>query len=74
MENVEIQDTQHTERTIVVLPTSDISLQREHWMMIRQSLLMYLDAIEKALDISPRTSELRKEAKERDRQEKTLDN
>lgn len=57
----------------MVMPTADISLQREHWMMIRQSLLMYLDAVEKALDISPRTSELRKEAKERDKRDKADD-
>jgi len=33
---------------------------REFWMAIRQALLMALDAIERMLDIQPRTAELRK--------------
>ena len=36
---------------------------RAFWMAIRQALLMALDAIERELNISPRTSELRKLAK-----------
>jgi hypothetical protein len=31
------------------------------WMGIRQALLMAIDAIERFLDISPRTAELRKQ-------------
>ena len=33
---------------------------REFWMLIRQALLMALDAIERMLAIEPRTAELRK--------------
>jgi hypothetical protein len=33
---------------------------REFWMLIRQALLMALDAIERMLEIQPRTAELRK--------------
>lgn len=41
----------------------DIILTREYMMLMRQALLMQLDAIEKLLGVSPRTSELRKEAR-----------
>lgn len=34
------------------------------WMQIRDSLLKQVDAIERMLEITPRTSELRKMAKE----------
>ena len=34
---------------------------REFWMMVRQALLMLLDALERRLEISPRTAELRKQ-------------
>jgi hypothetical protein len=40
-----------------------VILTREYMMLMRQALLMQLDAIEKLLGISPRTSELRKEAR-----------
>jgi len=33
---------------------------REFWMLIRQGLLLIIDALERKLGISPRTSELRK--------------
>jgi hypothetical protein len=33
---------------------------RDFWMLIRQALLMALDALERRLDIHPRTAELRK--------------
>jgi hypothetical protein len=33
---------------------------RIFWMTIRQALLLILDAVERRLEISPRTSELRK--------------
>jgi hypothetical protein len=36
---------------------------RTFWLQIRQALLMAVDAIERALGLEPRTSELRKEAK-----------
>jgi predicted ATP-grasp superfamily ATP-dependent carboligase len=41
----------------------ELILTREYMMLMRQALLMQLDAIEKLLGISPRTSELRKEAR-----------
>ncbi len=43
--------------------TTEINLTREYLMAERQALLMKLDAIEKLLNLSPRTSELRKEAR-----------
>jgi hypothetical protein len=36
---------------------------REFWMAVRQALLMMLDALERKLDINPRTAELRHAAK-----------
>jgi len=38
-------------------------MDREFWLQFRQALLMVVDAIERALGLEPRTSELRKEAK-----------
>lgn len=38
-------------------------MDRDFWLAFRQALLMMVDAIERALDVRPRTSELRKEAK-----------
>ena len=53
----------------MTLPPLEIQITREQYMMQRQALLMYIDAIEKILDIHPRTSELRKQARdERDRE------
>ena len=40
-----------------------VLLDRDFWMMIRQALLMALDAIERMLAIEPRTAELRKLSK-----------
>lgn len=37
---------------------------REFWMLVRQGILLIVDAIERWLGIRPRTSELRKELKE----------
>jgi len=37
---------------------------RSLWIGIRQALLLLLDAVERYLDLCPRTSELRKQAKE----------
>jgi hypothetical protein len=37
--------------------------ERELWMGIRQALLMAVDAIERWLEITPRTAELRREAR-----------
>ena len=34
--------------------------EREFWLAVRQAVLMFLDAIERRLEISPRTAELRK--------------
>jgi hypothetical protein len=36
---------------------------REFWLAVRQALLMVLDALERMLDISPRTAELRHDKK-----------
>ena len=36
---------------------------RDFWLQVRQALLMMVDAIERALAMEPRTSELRREAK-----------
>lgn len=33
---------------------------RDFWMLIRQAVLLALDALERRLDIHPRTAELRK--------------
>lgn len=38
-------------------------MDRAFWLQVRQALLMIVDAIERMLDIAPRTSELRREAK-----------
>ena len=40
-------------------------LEREYLMQVRQALLLQLDAIERVLNITPRTSELRKRERER---------
>jgi len=37
--------------------------ERELWLMLRQALLLMVDAIERFLELAPRTSELRKERK-----------
>lgn len=42
---------------------TEIIMSHEYLMMMRQAILLQLDAIEKALGISPRTSEIRKDAK-----------
>ncbi len=34
--------------------------EREFWILIRQALLLVVDAIERKFNISPRTSELRR--------------
>lgn len=47
----------------MMLVAPEIILTREYLMMVRQALLMQLDAIERLLNVSPRTAELRKEAK-----------
>lgn len=38
--------------------------EREFWMAVRQGLLMMVDAIERMLEHTPRTSELRRFWKE----------
>jgi len=38
--------------------------EREFWMMVRQAMLMLLDALERRLGIEPRTAELRRMAKQ----------
>ena len=40
-----------------------ISFSRASWMLIRQAFLMIVDALERELDVTPRTAELRKERK-----------
>ena len=41
-----------------------MTFDRPFWLMLRQALLMMVDAIERELGM-PRTAELRKEARER---------
>lgn len=55
-----------------MIPTAESIelLTRENMMLMRQALLMQLDAIERMLGISPRTAELRKEMKEKNCEEK----
>jgi len=36
---------------------------RDLWLAIRQALLMVVDAIERELDLNPRTAQLRRETK-----------
>jgi hypothetical protein len=44
-------------------------MSREFWMAVRQAVLMFLDALERELGLTPRTAELRREKKaERKRQ------
>ena len=45
-----------------------ISFSRASWMLIRQAFLMIVDALERELDVTPRTAELRKDMK-RERRE-----
>jgi hypothetical protein len=47
-----------------MLQVFEIAVTRDYLMAERQALLLRLEAIEKLLDISPRTSEIRKAAKE----------
>jgi hypothetical protein len=46
---------------------SEIGFSRGFWLSIRQAFLMMVDAIERELGISPRTSELRKADKNPER-------
>jgi hypothetical protein len=39
-------------------------MSREFWIKVREALLLLVDALERELLISPRTSELRRLAKE----------
>ena len=48
-----------------VLQTLEIAVTRDYLMAERQALLLRLEAIEKLLDITPRTSEIRKAAKDK---------
>jgi len=47
-----------------MLPNPEIQLTREYFTVWRDGLLKQVDAIERILGISPRTSELRKILKE----------
>lgn len=47
----------------MVMPVLEISITRDFLMTRRQAILLELESIEKLLDISPRTAELRKAAK-----------
>lgn len=38
--------------------------EREFWLLVRQALLLFVDAIERRLNWQPRTAALRHEAKE----------
>ena len=46
-----------------------ISFSRASWMLIRQAFLMIVDALERELDVTPRTAELRKERKQERREQ-----
>lgn len=41
-------------------------MSRDFWMAFRQALLAILDALERELEISPRTSEMRRSFKSKD--------
>ena len=64
-----VRRVQRRER--VVLPAmqeaeaamTDHERDREFWMLVRQGLLLIVDAIERLLIVEPRTAELRKERK-----------
>lgn len=47
----------------MALPIVELSITRDYLMTQRQALLLQLEAIELLLAMSPRTSELRKAAK-----------
>ena len=47
----------------MTLPNMDAQKQREAWLQVRDGLLKQVDALERMLDISPRTAEIRKAAK-----------
>lgn len=49
----------------LVFPTLEISLTREYLLILRDGLLKQVDAVERMLGISPRTSELRQLEKAR---------
>jgi hypothetical protein len=49
----------------MTLPLLDIQLTREYLMREREAYLAMVDNIERILEIEPRTSELRKEAREK---------
>lgn len=34
--------------------------EREFWLLVRQALLLFVDAIERRYNIAPRTAEMRK--------------
>jgi hypothetical protein len=53
----------------MTLPSEHIQIDREFLMARRQALLLELDALERILCISPRVSELRKEAKNQTHEE-----
>lgn len=47
-----------------MFPDVNIQLDREYFLLRRQTILLELEYIEKRLQIFPRVSELRKQAKE----------
>jgi len=46
----------------------DFFNSREFWIGVRQALLMLVDLLERGLAVSPRTSELRKAVREKNRE------
>jgi len=48
----------------MTFPTVELSLTREYILLLRDSALKMVDAYERILGITPRTSELRQLAKE----------
>lgn len=57
---------------MIPAPPIDVVITREYLVLLRQSLLMQLDALERLMEISPRTAELRKEAKAQTEKDKVV--
>ena len=46
----------------------EINKDREFWMLMRQALLLMVDAIERMLNVIPRTADLRKSERSANRE------
>ena len=58
---------------MIAPPLVGVDITRDYLMTVRQALLLELEAVEKLLDITPRTSEIRKAAKEYNQVERKQD-